>query len=42
MTAKPDPDRAETLEGRRTAKMASSAHAVVRGNTVQHYDWLSE
>lgn len=42
MTDKPDPDRASTLEGRRTAKMAGSAHAFVRGNTVQHHEWLSE
>lgn len=34
-------DRARTLERRRTTKMASSAHAYVRGNTVLFYDWLS-
>ena len=27
---------------RRVAKMARSAHAFVRGNTVEHYRWLSE
>jgi uncharacterized protein (DUF2252 family) len=29
-----------TLEERRTLKMASSAHAYVRGSTVQFYQWL--
>jgi uncharacterized protein (DUF2252 family) len=33
--------RAEILERRRTAKMASSAHAYVRGNTVLFYEWLA-
>ena len=33
--------RAETLERARTTKMARSAHAYVRGATVQFYDWLS-
>jgi uncharacterized protein (DUF2252 family) len=32
--------RAETLAARRKLKMASSAHAYVRGSTVQFYDWL--
>src|ERR1700761_2041374 len=32
--------RAEALAGRRNAKMASSAHAYVRGSTVQFYQWL--
>src|SRR5476649_2755699 len=32
--------RAEVLEARRTLKMASSAHAYVRGSTVQFYQWL--
>ena len=32
--------RAEILNARRTLKMASSAHAYVRGSTVQFYDWL--
>ena len=31
--------RAATLDGRRTAKMASSSHAFVRGNTSQFYEW---
>ncbi len=31
--------RAATLDGRRTAKMASSSHAFVRGNTGQFYEW---
>ena len=30
------------MEGRRTLKMASSAHAYVRGSTVQFYRWLEE
>ncbi len=30
------------LEGRRRLKMARSAHAYVRGNTVQFYEWLKE
>ena len=33
--------RAKTLEAGRTAKMARSAHAYVRGNTVQFYEWLA-
>src|ERR1700722_10922500 len=33
--------RAQTLEAARQAKMARSAHAFVRGNTVKFYDWLS-
>src|SRR6202012_4914916 len=32
--------RAGVLEKRRTLKMASSAHAYVRGSTVQFYKWL--
>ncbi|MCJ2068914.1 DUF2252 domain-containing protein [Methylobacterium sp. J-030] len=32
--------RAEALERQRTLKMAKSAHAYVRGNTLQFYDWL--
>ena len=35
-------NRLQTLEGRRTLKMASSAHAYVRGSTVQFYRWLEE
>ncbi len=34
--------RATVLEARRTVKMASSAHAYVRGSTVQFYKWLEE
>jgi uncharacterized protein (DUF2252 family) len=33
-------DRLELLHHRRNEKMARSAHAYVRGNTVQFYDWL--
>jgi uncharacterized protein (DUF2252 family) len=32
--------RAQALEARRALKMASSAHAYVRGSTVQFYRWL--
>jgi uncharacterized protein (DUF2252 family) len=32
--------RAQTLDARRKLKMASSAHAYVRGSTVQFYRWL--
>ena len=35
-------NRPRTLEERRTLKMASSAHAYVRGSTVQFYRWLQE
>ena len=35
-------DRAQVLEARRTAKMARSAHAYVRGATRMFYDWLAE
>jgi uncharacterized protein (DUF2252 family) len=34
--------RRRTLEKRRALKMASSAHAYVRGSTVQFYRWLNE
>ena len=34
--------RAQLLQQRRTLKMAASAHAYVRGNTVQFYEWLNE
>jgi len=34
--------RAEVLDARRRLKMASSAHAYVRGSTVQFYRWLKE
>ncbi len=34
--------RRAILEGRRNLKMASSAHAYVRGSTVQFYKWLQE
>ncbi len=33
-------DRAAILEQRRRTKMARSAHAYVRGNTLQFYEWL--
>ena len=33
-------DRAALLEGSRNLKMARSAHAYVRGNTRQFYEWL--
>lgn len=37
----PTPDnRAAMLETRRQLKMARSAHAYVRGNTLQFYEWL--
>lgn len=32
--------RADVLEARRKLKMASSAHAYVRGSTIQFYQWL--
>jgi uncharacterized protein (DUF2252 family) len=35
-------NRHRTLEERRRLKMASSAHAYVRGSTVQFYRWLHE
>lgn len=35
-------ERAIALDGRRTAKMAGSSHAFVRGNTEQHYRWLAD
>ena len=34
--------RAQTLTERRNSKMASSAHAYVRGSTVQFYKWLAD
>ena len=34
--------RAQLLQQRRALKMAASAHAYVRGNTVQFYEWLNE
>jgi uncharacterized protein (DUF2252 family) len=34
--------RRRVLDARRTQKMASSAHAYVRGSTVQFYRWLEE
>jgi uncharacterized protein (DUF2252 family) len=47
MPAKPDrfptvANRSRMLEERRTLKMASSAHAYVRGSTAQFYQWLEE
>ena len=39
----PDPtNRLRVLEDRRTLKMAGSAHAYVRGSTVQFYRWLED
>jgi uncharacterized protein (DUF2252 family) len=38
-TTKPN-DRKEVLSRRQRLKMAESAHAYVRGNTVQFYEWL--
>jgi uncharacterized protein (DUF2252 family) len=35
-------DRSRILDERRALKMASSAHAYVRGSTVQFYKWLEE
>jgi uncharacterized protein (DUF2252 family) len=35
-------NRLRILENRRTLKMADSAHAYVRGSTVQFYRWLEE
>ena len=38
----PSPEtRNMTLEAKRTLKMARSAHAYVRGNTVKFYEWLA-
>src|ERR1700683_5507269 len=34
--------RARVLIANRQAKMAQSAHAYVRGNTLQFYDWLKK
>ena len=36
----PAKDRAAYLAERRNAKMARSAHAYMRGNTVKVYEWL--
>src|SRR5580692_11642366 len=38
---KPD-DRAKVLNASRQAKMARSAHAYVRGNTLHFYEWLKK
>jgi uncharacterized protein (DUF2252 family) len=35
-------DRVKVLNANRQAKMAQSAHAYVRGNTLQFYEWLNE
>jgi uncharacterized protein (DUF2252 family) len=35
-------DRAKALNANRRAKMAQSAHAYVRGNTLQFYEWLNK
>jgi len=34
--------RSQILQARRTLKMASSAHAYVRGSTLKFYEWLDE
>jgi len=34
--------RSQILQARRTLKMASSAHAYVRGSTLKFYEWLNE
>ncbi len=34
-------DRDDILTRTRNAKMARSAHAYVRGNTIKFYDWLN-
>lgn len=34
-------ERHAILEASRTSKMARSAHAYVRGNTTQFYEWLA-
>jgi uncharacterized protein (DUF2252 family) len=42
-TQPPTPaNRIKALEARRTFKMASSAHAYVRGSTLQFYKWLED
>jgi uncharacterized protein (DUF2252 family) len=38
----PPMKRPQVLEARRTLKMAGSAHAYVRGSTVQFYRWLED
>ena len=35
-------DRDTFLKSRQVGKMARSPHAFVRGNTIQHYDWLRD
>ncbi|WP_047497050.1 DUF2252 family protein [Terriglobus sp. TAA 43] len=35
-------DRSKVLNANRQAKMAQSAHAYVRGNTLQFYEWLKK
>jgi uncharacterized protein (DUF2252 family) len=35
-------ERSTVLHQRRNLKMASSAHAYVRGNTLRFYEWLAE
>jgi hypothetical protein len=35
-------ERSAVLRQRRNFKMASSAHAYVRGNTLKFYQWLAE
>lgn len=42
MKAIPPGDRLAVLHARRDLKMARSAHAYVRGNTLRFYEWLSD
>ncbi len=42
MASPPPADRAAVLDAARELKMARSAHAYVRGNTVKFYEWLAE
>ncbi|MDR3460699.1 MAG: DUF2252 family protein [Beijerinckiaceae bacterium] len=39
---KDEQERSAFLLARQVAKMARSPHAFVRGNTIQHYDWLRD
>ncbi|KJV32492.1 DUF2252 family protein [Luteibacter yeojuensis] len=41
VTSTPPARRAAVLNARRNLKMARSAHAFVRGNTLQFYEWLA-
>lgn len=39
---KDEQQRASFLSDRQTEKMARSPHAFVRGNTIEHYEWLTK